>query len=152
MARLIYTKELLTTAAQNSYSVADVLRFLGKKLAGGTYAHVQKKMKQFNIDMSHFTGQAHNKGKTSNNRLSSSEILVFDRLNGRREGAYKLRRALQEAKVSYICTLCGIPPFYNGRELTLEVDHINCDFRDNRKENLRFLCPNCHAQETVKPK
>lgn len=29
--------------------------------------------------------------------------------------------------------------------MTLEVDHISGDFTDNRPQNLRFLCPNCHA-------
>jgi len=33
-----------------------------------------------------------------------------------------------------------------GSELTLEIDHMNGRYSDNRPENLRFLCPNCHSQ------
>lgn len=32
------------------------------------------------------------------------------------------------------------------KDLTLEIDHINGIHNDNRKENLRYLCPNCHSQ------
>lgn len=32
-----------------------------------------------------------------------------------------------------------------GKALTLEIDHINGDWSDDRAENLRLLCPNCHA-------
>ena len=43
-----------------------------------------------------------------------------------------------------------LPLLYNGKwmnqQLTLQLDHINGISDDNRKENLRFLCPNCHSQ------
>ncbi|CAM5234122.1 HNH endonuclease signature motif containing protein [Streptomyces hirsutus] len=43
------------------------------------------------------------------------------------------------------CTLCGTGSVWRGHSLPLEVDHVDGDWRNNRIENLRFLCPNCHS-------
>lgn len=42
-----------------------------------------------------------------------------------------------------MCENIGV---WNGKKLSLQLDHINGDHSDNRLENLRFLCPNCHTQ------
>ena len=46
----------------------------------------------------------------------------------------------------YKCAICGITE-WNGKTLSLELDHINGVNNDNRLENLRFLCPNCHSHD-----
>ncbi len=45
----------------------------------------------------------------------------------------------------YRCQKCGIKN-WNQEHITLELEHINGNRRDNRIENLRLLCPNCHSQ------
>lgn len=49
------------------------------------------------------------------------------------------------AKQEYKCSRCGIESWF-GDALTLELDHINGDSENNKEENLRCLCPNCHSQ------
>lgn len=44
------------------------------------------------------------------------------------------------------CEWCGLGPEWNGKPIVLELDHVNGNPRDNRLENLRILCPNCHSQ------
>ena len=50
------------------------------------------------------------------------------------------------------CSVCGISE-WNGQAITLECDHIDGNHKNNRPENLRLICPNCHSQtETYKAK
>lgn len=141
-----YTKELLEKVAAKSESVAEMMRHLDLRPAGGTHWHLSKKLKKYEIDTSHFLGKASNRGKPSANKLKSDLILVYDRLEGRKEKAYKLRRALIESGIEHKCKICSLDPIWEGRELRLQVDHIDGDVINNRKENLRFICPNCHSQ------
>ena len=45
-----------------------------------------------------------------------------------------------------VCSICAMPPIWNNMPLSLQVDHINGINNDNRPENLRLVCPNCHSQ------
>lgn len=45
----------------------------------------------------------------------------------------------------YQCSHCGISK-WNGKDLVLDLEHINGDSKDNSPENLELLCPNCHSQ------
>lgn len=141
----LVTDEMLSIAIASSTSMMEVLRKLGVREAGGSHSHYSRKAKKLGLDISHFIGKAWNKGLPSKKKRSAVEILIL-RSSGRRENSKRLTRALIEIGRPHICDKCKTPPFWNGHQLTLDVDHINEDWLDDRAENLRFLCPNCHSQ------
>lgn len=146
--RIKYSKELLEEVSKNSLSVAEVIRKLGLKQSGGSHTHIKSRLLIYNIDTSHFLGSRVNSGKrhVRKNKLSPNQILVNDRFDGRRDSASLLRRALLESGIEHKCAVCNLPPSWNGQYLQLQIDHINGDGLDNRIENLRFICGNCHLQ------
>lgn len=140
-----FTKEQIEEAVVISHSYMGVLRALGVKQTGGSHSHYKRKILAFGMDTSHFTGQSHCKGNVSKARKAAKDILVL-RLSGGRQRHRLLARALIESGVKHECAECGQPPIWRGKKLTLDVDHIDENWLDDRRENLRFLCPNCHSQ------
>ena len=47
--------------------------------------------------------------------------------------------------VKYQCSCCGIDS-WNNKPLTLQIDHIDGNNKNNVPTNLRYLCANCHTQ------
>ncbi|MFI9027404.1 HNH endonuclease [Streptomyces sp. NPDC053560] len=97
------------------------------------------------LDTSHFLGQAHQRGKPGPTPVRSAEDILMKHDGRRRTQSAMLRRALRQIGVAELCVRCGTSPSWHGRPMTLEVDHISGDRSDDRAENLRLLCPNCHA-------
>lgn len=136
---------MLIEAVSKSFSVMEVLEKLNLRRAGGTHYHYSNRIKKLGIKTEHFLGKRNKLGKHSTLKHSPESILKL-RSDGGRTKTYKLKRALLESGVLYKCSRCNQPPLWMGFELTLDIDHINEDWLDDRKENLRFLCPNCHTQ------
>ncbi|MCL2594558.1 MAG: HNH endonuclease [Promicromonosporaceae bacterium] len=139
-----YRPELLREAVVNSTSVAGVLRYLGLTQAGGTHAYISRRIKELGIDTSHFV--RYQGGAKQPGKVEAAQLLVCDFTLTRRHKPERLRRALIELGAAYCCAECGCDGIWRDKKLTLHIDHVNGDFRDNRADNLRFLCPNCHAQ------
>ncbi|HSH55219.1 MAG TPA: HNH endonuclease [Candidatus Limnocylindrales bacterium] len=139
-----WTDEQLMLAVKESYSYRAVLIALKLAPAGGNYVQVQKRIKELSIDTGHFTGPRWNVGKTYHmqNRAVLTDLLVLDT----DVQSYKLKKRLYESGLkSPKCELCGWAQAALDGRIPLELDHINGNHRDNRIENLRILCPNCHS-------
>ena len=134
----------LNNAVKGSKSYRQVLHKLGLKEAGGNYQQIKKYIGEYGLDISHFTGKVWNKGLRGigKPRLSLESILVKNSFYQ----SFKLKRRLFIAGIKQPkCEECGWAKTNLDGYLPLELDHINGDHNDNRLENLRVLCPNCHS-------
>jgi len=140
--KIKYTKELMEEAVKNSFSYAEVCRKIGLKPVGGNYKTIKSKITLYNLDTSHFTGQRWNKGKGNTEKTAIyplNDILQ----KGIIYSSDSLRKRLIKSELKKNeCELCHI----SGKEVHLELHHINGDHYDNRIKNLQILCPNCHSK------
>lgn len=140
-----WTDKQFISAVKSSLSYAEVIRKLNLIPAGGNYSTVKRKIKELNLDISHMTGQAWNKGdnfKAINPITPLKDILIE---NSTFTNSNRLRiRLLNEGVKEYKCESCNNSIWLNNK-IPLELHHINGNKHDNRIENLQLLCPNCHA-------
>lgn len=142
--RARWTADELRAAVASSHGYASTLRMLGLVPAGGNYDLLKKRIRELEVDTSHFLGTRWSAGKSVSYRapLPLEQLLV----KGRLTSSHQLKtRLLREGLMPPRCELCGWAEVSADGRLPIELDHINGDKLDNRIENLRILCPNCHS-------
>jgi hypothetical protein len=140
-----YTKEQLIEAIQSSISISETLKKLGVKPCGGNYRVCKNYIEKFNLDVSHFKGQGHSKGKSFGPKRPIEQYLN----NEHRIGSHKLRlRLIKEGYFEHKCYCCN-NTLWNNKPISLELEHLDGNHYNNNLNNLTLLCPNCHAQTTT---
>lgn len=124
-----------------SYSYTEVLKKLSMSHGTSSVNIIKRRCSLLNISCEHFQ---HNKYTTYHAPYELKDILVE---NSPYTNNPKLKqRLLDNNLLTYECAICHNPGTWQNKPLTLQLDHINGNHKDNRLENLRLLCPNCHTQ------
>ncbi len=142
--RRTWTQAQLKDAVKNSFSYRQVLQKILLRPAGGNYDQVKKYIQELKLDTKHFKGKGWNAGLHGfgKPRIPLENILVRNSTFQ----SFKLKKRLIAAGLKKEkCEECGWAEKTSDGYLPLELDHINGDRHDNRLENLRVLCPNCHS-------
>lgn len=140
-----YTEEILREAVAGSRTISDVLRHLGHtRINGNIHAHVAKRIRGFAIDTSHFD-MAHVYANLKRSEPRTAEQILVRSTSGNRVAGRYLRRSLIEIGRELRCGVCGLYT-WNGKPITLQVEHRDGDWQNNEPDNLLFICPNCHSQ------
>lgn len=139
-----WTDLQLEDAIQCCKSFRAVLLLLELVPAGGNYEQVKKRAKELGISTEHFTGMGWNVGLKFNPNPARplNEILV---INSTIQSFGLKKRLIRMGIKKPECEICGWQQMSEDGRIPVELDHINGDRYDNRIENLRILCPNCHS-------
>ena len=142
MRKRKYTKENLTEVSKKINSFTQMMEYFNIS-SGSARTNMIKRCTEYDVDVSHFIKSGENLRKYDGQTKKDCEYYFNKKKNIH---SYLLRRSLIESGVEYICVDCGITDEWNGKKITLQVDHIDGNNKNNNKNNLRFLCPNCHSQ------
>lgn len=126
-----------------SISFSDVLRKLGLTTNGGSSTKsIKNRISDLKLDTTHFTQKGVQRKSSTKANPDLNLILVENSTYSRNS---LKRRIIKEGYIKYECSICKINNWL-GNKLVLHLDHVNGVNNDNRIENLRLLCPNCHSQ------
>jgi len=140
-----HTDEEFITAVKEVISMAQLLKKLGMVISSCNYKSLYRRIQRFQLSTAHWKGRAEITADGALRfltQLSLEEILVKD---SPYDPTSMRKLVLKHNLIVYQCAKCGINEWM-GEPLQLQLDHINGKRSDQRLENLRWLCPNCHTQ------
>lgn len=138
-------KQRLAEAIDGAISVSEVLRRLDVNISSRTTLVVWAKKHDLALPKDARSVMA----TAANDKLEAESLdEIFTAGNHLRSGQRLRRLLVRYFAVPDICAIpdCGQAPSYLGKELVLQLDHIDGNRFNNERSNLRILCPNCHTQ------
>ncbi|MEV8548920.1 HNH endonuclease signature motif containing protein [Streptomyces glaucescens] len=144
-ARLTLPDDELRAAVACSESYADVMRRLGLDVGYAHHRRIRRRVTELGLDTSHFKRRTWGSAQPSPTRSGARDVLTVLPPGSARPKRDRLHAALRHLGVPYRCASCGNDGAWLGQPITLQIDHIDGNWLDNRPQNLRYLCPNCHA-------
>lgn len=143
VAKIRYSEEELRAAVAAGRSVSEALRNLGMCSTGNNRLTFRRYVDEWGIDTSHFDPEAARRAALRRRpSVPLTEVMVENSTYSRRS---LKRRLYAEGLKQRRCEICGQGEIWNGRPMSLILDHINGTRDDHRLENLRVVCPNCAA-------
>jgi hypothetical protein len=121
---------------------AGALRALGYNVQAANYRTLQRYAIRWGISTVHFDPSAARSRAGRRRGIPLTDVLTPDSTYPR--GRLK-ERLLQAGLKERRCEMCGQGEIWNGRRMSLVLDHIDGVSNDNRLENLRVVCANCAA-------
>lgn len=138
-----FSREEIVDAALASKSRTEMMRILKIRQGGGGYQALDKWCRKYQVSPPDGSFIGHkNITKYSFVAMPNDDWFVNGTFRNGQNSKVRLLRMGVEDK----CVECDGGPVWNGKPITLQIDHVNGDRWDNRIENLRIMCPNCHSQ------
>lgn len=140
MSRPTWTESELAEAVKSSGNASQTLTALGLRPKGGNYDVLKRNIARLGLNTDHWSSNNRTAGWRKPRPLE--EILTVD--SDYSDTTTLKSRLIKNGLLEWVCASCGLTEWL-GMTAPLELDHKNGVRSDNRLENLRLLCPNCHA-------
>ncbi len=129
-----YSKDEMIEIIKECNNMNHIINIL--QLHRSYYRYIKKFINDNNINTDHFKNEA------KSSPIETNLVIGTKHISSKIIKQYLIRNNIVKEQ----CSVCNILSFWNNKPLTLQLDHINGNHYDNRVENLRLICPNCHSQ------
>lgn len=136
-------EKLLREAIKQCKSQSEILEYMGLRSAGGNFTTLKKYAKLYNLELPSTDYSERLEKLVKLNTYSNEKVFTK---NSTYTNGQKIKKRLLDMGWKDECAICGVGSEWNGKPLTLQLEHKDGDHSNNEISNLEILCPNCHSQ------